>query len=449
MSAGQDTVRTPPHDLAAEQGALGSMLLSRSAIDEVAEIIKPGDHYRPAHQIIHETILELAAGNEPADVITVANLLIKRGELARVGGGAYLHTLIASVPTWAFGASYARIVHDLATKREAIEVGTRIVQLGYDGDGDAAGIAELARTMAGGIGASTAPAGLPSMEELFTEVIDDLESDAPRGIPTPWADVNEAIGALMPGQPVIIAGSTGSGKSLAALGVAAHAAIREGIPTLMATMEMDRRQVMTRLISAEGRVPMHNLLHRRLDAGDWASITKVRERIADAPLMFDDSPVCSVANLRSRLRGMTRSTPAGLLVVDYIGLLDGPGAESRQIEVSAMSAGLKRLAGEFAIPVVVVAQLNRNPQARSDKRPQASDLRESGRLEQDASVVLLLHNQALVDTESPRTGEIDIIVGKNRNGPLCTITAAFQGNYARIVDMVPAWTSSSALRDAA
>lgn len=434
----------PPHDIGAEQCVLGSMLQSPNAIAEVTAVIRhPGDHYRPAHQIVHEAILELDGRGERADVVTVADLLVKRGQLPAAGGYDYLHTLDASVATWAFGGNYARIVHEKAVRRRTIEKGTRIVQLGYEGEGDAADIAERARGLADGIDAAVTSDALPSMEELFTEVIDDLESDAPRGIPTPWEDVNEAIGALMPGQPVIIAGSTGSGKSLAALGIAAHAAIREGIPTLMATMEMDRRQVMTRLISAEGRVPMHNLLHRRLDAGDWASITKVRERIADAPLMFDDSPVCSVANLRSRLRGMTRTTPAGLLVVDYIGLLDGPGAESRQIEVSAMSAGLKRLAGEFAIPVVIVAQLNRNPQARSDKRPQASDLRESGRLEQDASVVLLLHNQALVDTESPRTGEIDIIVGKNRNGPLCTITAAFQGNYARIVDMAPvAWSAS-------
>ena len=428
MSAGEDFGRTPPHDLAAEQGALGSMLLSRSAIDEVSAIIKPADHYRPAHQIIHETILELVAENEPADAITVANLLIKRGELGRAGGGDYLHTLIASVPTWAFGASYARIVHILAVKREAIEVGTRIVQLGYEGGGDAAGIADLARSMADGIGASTAVTDLLTMDELFTEVIDDLESTAPRGVPTPWADVNEAIGGVIPGQPLIIAGRPGSGKSLAALGIAAHAAIREGVPTLMATMEMTRREVMIRLIAAEGRVPLHSMLHRKVEPADWARITKVRERIGDAPLAFDDSPVCSVANLRARLRTMARTTPAGLLVVDYIGLLDGPKAESRQVEVSAMSRDLKRIAGEFGVAVVVVAQLNRKPEMRTDKRPELSDLRDSGTLEQDASVVLLMHNPSLAEPENPRAGEVDLIVAKNRNGPLCTITSAFQGH---------------------
>ena len=438
-----DYGRTPPHDLAAEQCALGSMLLSPNAIDEVTAIIKPADHYRPAHQIIHEVILELVAEGEPVDAVTAGNLLVKRGELGRVGGGVYLHTIIASVPTWAFGASYARIVHDLAVKREAIEVGTRIVQLGYDGAG--ADVAAMARSMADGIGGDDGTADLLSMDDLFAEVIDDLESDAPRGVPTPWADVNEAIGGVIPGQPLIIAGRPGSGKSLAALGIAAHAAIREGIPTLMATMEMNRREVMTRLVAAEGRVPLHSMLHRKVEPADWARITRVRERIGDAPLAFDDSPVCSVANLRSRLRAMRRTTPAGLLVVDYIGLLDGPKAESRQVEVSAMSRGLKRLAGEFGVAVVVVAQLNRKPEMRSDKRPELADLRDSGTLEQDASVVLLMHNPSLAEPENPRAGEVDLIVAKNRNGPLCTITAAFQGHYARIKDMsrtVEPWTPS-------
>jgi replicative DNA helicase len=445
-----DFARTPPHDLAAEQGALGSMLLSPAAVAEVTEIIRPADNYRPAHQIIHEAILALVAEGEPVDAITVGNLLIKRGDLGRVGGGAYLHTLIASVPTWAFGASYARIVRNLAVKREAIEIGTRIVQLGYDGDADAADLAERARTMADGIGTTSAAADLLTMSELFAEVIDDLENDAPRGVPTPWADVNHAIGGLMPGQPVIIAGRTGSAKSMAALGIAAHAAIRERVPTLMATMEMTRREVMTRLIAAEGRVPLHAMMHRQVEPGDWARITAVRERIADAPLAFDDSPVCSVANLRSRLRAMRRKTPAGLLVVDYIGLLDGPKAESRQVEVSAMSRGLKLLAGEFAIPVVVVAQLNRNPESRHDKRPQASDLRDSGSLEQDASVVILLHRPDLNEIESPRAGEIDFIIDKNRNGPRCTVTEAFQGHYARIMDMAPLeWSPSAQASDAA
>jgi replicative DNA helicase len=442
VSTPEEFGRTLPHDLDAERGALGSMLLSPNAIDEVTAIIKPRDHYRPAHQIIHEAILALVAEGEPADAITVGNLLIERGELGRAGGGGYLHTILASVPTWAFGASYARIVQRLAVRRRAIEVGTGIVQLGYEGDGDT-DIAERARTMADAIAAADDAADLLTMDELFAEVIDDLESTAPRGVPTPWEDVNHVIGGLMPGQPVIIAGRTGSAKSMAALGIAAHAAIRERVPTLMATMEMTRREVMTRLIAAEGRVPLHSMVRREVEPGDWAHIQAVRERIADAPLAFDDSPVCSVANLRSRLRAMRRKTPCGLLVVDYIGLLEGPKAESRQVEVSAMSRGLKLLAGEFAIPVVIVAQLNRNPESRTDKRPQASDLRDSGSLEQDASVVMLLHRPDLNEIESPRAGEIDFVIDKNRNGPRCTVTEAFQGHYARIVDMAPvAWSPS-------
>lgn len=439
----EDFGRTPPHDLLAEQRTLGSMLMSPFVACEVAIIIKPEDHYRPAHQIVHETILGLDAEGQLADIVTVAHTLAKAGELARVGGHDYLHTLLASVPTPANGVFYARIVHEHAVRRRAIEQGTRIVQLGYEGDGDAAAIADRARVMADEIAADVALDDLPSMDDLFREVIEDLENDAPRGLPTPWEDVTEAIGGLMPGEVIVLAGRTGSGKSLAALGIAANVAIRGNIPVLLDTMEMNRNEVMTRLIAAEGEVPLHLLLHRRVTSADWDKIASVRERISSSPLVIDDSPACSLPDIRSRLRGMSRAgKAAGLLVVDYIGLLESSQAENRQQAVSALSRGLKLLAGEFRIPVVVVAQLNRMPEHRSDKRPQSSDLRESGSIENDASVVALLHRPDLTDSEHPRAGEIDFIIDKNRHGPRCTITEAFQGHYARITDMSPAWSAS-------
>ena len=436
----------PEHIIASEMAVAGHAITSTRAAEALSDIVGPECFRHGAKGIVFAAAVSLAERGKPVDPVAVMAELTRSGELANAAVRTTLHDCMQAglVPDAAWHAWEVRHDYDRRHAGEALASALGYVRgPGFDPE---TGFEQVRKLVDDALSPARARDELPSMNELFAEVIDDLENQVPRGLPTPWSDVNEAIGGLMAGELVIIAGRTGSGKSVGVLGIAAHAAIRHGVPVLLASMEMNRREIMTRLISAEGRIPLHNLVHRRLDGGNWERISTVMARIADAPLVIDDSPACSLAHLRSRLRGMARTAPAGLLIVDYLQLLaEPPGAETRQAAVAALSRGLKLLAGEFGIPVVAAAQLNRMSEHRTDKRPQASDLRESGSLEQDSSVVILMHRPDLQETESPRAGEIDFIIDKNRHGPRCTVTAAFQGNYARVVDMAPEWTPSSAL----
>ena len=428
--------RTPPHDLDAEQATLGGMLMSRDAIADVAEIITARDHYRPAHQAVHEVILSLYEAGEPTDAVTVANELTKRGEIARVGGAPYLHTLIASVPTAANAGYYARIVRERAILRRLIEAGTRIVQLGYSGDGDADEIAERARREVDDAAPDVGGDAVPSMRDLVLDVIDDVQKGGARGLPLPWRDINDVLCGLAPGTLTYIAARPSIGKSLLGGELAAYIAFKLGLPVLLVSMEMRAEEITLRLISAAAKVPLWDLLHREVSEEDWRRIADVSDMMSQSPLAIDYRPRCTIANIRSRLREMARSNPAAVLIVDYIGLLETPDrAESRNQAVAAISRDLKQIAGEFLIPVVALAQLNRSSEQRPDKWPALSDLRDSGAQEQDADVVLLLHREDFYNRESPRAGEMDIIVAKNRSGPTATVVVAFQGHYARIRDM--------------
>jgi replicative DNA helicase len=944
---------TPPHDIEAEQCTLGGMLMHADAIADVAPIIVPSDHYRPAHQMIHQAIIDLDANRQPADMVTVADLLAQRGELARIGGGAYLHTLVSSVRTWAFAADYARLVRKHAVKRRAIEKGTRIVQMGYAADMDEETLADRARAEVDAILPARPGGDVQDLDELLIEVLTSLEEQAERGIPTPWTDLNDAINGLAPGEMDVIAGRPGTGKalaldtplptptgwttmgevqpgdwllgadglptcamaaspvmfgrecyevefgdrttivadaehlwhtttrasrrqqagrqeryywsaeqlarvkdawqqadhepdrlvttgellqevgaefanilrrrvigripvatvtrivnrrvdrrgtikayphpfpgysrrallgalythislpklasqchrhnpvvttaeiaatlfheqpggarrlnhaipvpracqfpeqqlllepytlgvwlgdgssygsqfttadseivagieaegyrvtkvsgkskylysirmptrpaatarrchgcgqpftpavprqqncsracgqhmsrrtppttcpdcgkrtkqwlctecrkhhgtvpailrsldvlenkhipveylraseaqrrtllaglldtdgyvnkqggvqfavtdkrlacdtlelilslgyrasmttkrvkgrceetstcymvsfspadkvfrltrklsrqktsasprtgsraitavrpvpsvpvrcvrvdnadslylasrawipthnSIAGLQIAALTAVHRKEPAVIFSMEMKRQEIMLRLIAAEGKVPYQALMRRELADDHWARVNRARERIQGSPLVIDDTPVCTLAHIRSRMRELSRERPPAVVVVDYMQLLTGAGrAENRQTEVSAFSRGLKLIAGEFDVPVIAISQLNRAPTQRSDRRPELSDLRESGSIENDASVVVLLHREDANGQETARAGEIDFIVAKNRNGPPVCVTEAFQGHYMRIVDLAPEWTPSSAL----
>jgi replicative DNA helicase len=437
--------RTPPHDLAAEQCALGGMLLSRDAIGDVMAVIKADDHYRPAHQIVHEAIVRLFEAGEPADPVSVAADLTRRGEIARIQGAPYLHTLIAAVPTAANAGYYARIVREKAILRHLIEAATRIVQIGYSEDGNADEIADRARKEIEDAAASVNPAALRSVREVYYGALRDVEDGTERGLPLPWADVTAVLNGLAPGQLVYIAARPGTGKSIAGAMIAADVAMRLKLPALLVSMEMRAEEIMLRLVSATARVPLQGLLSRQVTDSDWDAIARAKEPITESKLVIDDTSKVSVGHIRSRLREMARTEPAAVLVVDYLGLMETrAGAESRNQAVAELSRELKLMAGEFAMPVVVLAQLNRGPEHRPDKRPVLSDLRDSGAQEQDADVVILLHREDAYDPESPRAGEIDFIVAKNRTGPQATIVASFLGHYGCIRDMARAEWSPSA-----
>lgn len=436
-------MRTPPADVAAERAALGGMLLSARAAGDVRDVVREQDLWVPAHQVIFRVICDLADAGKPCDAVTVADELSRCRDLGRTGGAPYLHTLIASVPVAANAGYYARIVAEKAVLRRLTEAGERIAQLGYGG-GDAAELAEEARRITDQV--TVAPSGGESLDELLISVMVGLEKGEQPGLPLPWTDVNDLVSGLTGGDVMVIAAGTGVGKSIAGLSIAAHAAIRLGVPSLVCSAEMRRQEVMLRLIASEGRVPLHVLLRRQLSDEHWERVGVAREKIAGAPMVIDDSPGMSAGLVRARLREMTRAgRPCGLVFVDYLQLLAEPArAESRQLAVAANSRALKLIAGEFGVPVVAAAQLNRGPAKRAGNRPVLADLRESGAIEQDASVVLLLHREGLSGKEPKQNGEIEMIVAKNRNGPLGVVTAAFQGHYARIMDM--AWSPSAMFR---
>lgn len=437
--------RTPPQDIAAEQCVLGGMLLSKDAIADVVEILKPGDFYRPAHTTIYETILDLYTRGEPADAITVAAALADAGELARVGGAPYLHTLIASVPTAANAAYYARIVAERAVLRRLIEAGTRIVQLGY---GAAAGagrdvddIVDLAQQAVYEVTERRVSEDFSPLADLLQPTLDEIEAVGAQGgvmtgIPTGFTDLDRLLNGLHPGQLIVVAGRPGLGKSTVSMDFARHAAIRANCPSVIFSLEMSKVEIVMRLLSAESRVPLHVLRSGQLSDEDWSKLARRMGEISEAPIFIDDTPNMNLMEIRAKARRLKQRHGLKLVVVDYLQLMTSPKRfESRQQEVAELSRGLKLLAKEIECPVVAVSQLNRGPEQRTDKRPQLSDLRESGSIEQDADVVILLHRDDYYDKESPRAGEADFIVAKHRNGPTDTVTVAAQLHLSRFVDM--------------
>jgi replicative DNA helicase len=438
---GEGFERTPPHDIAAEQCVLGGMMLSKDAISDVLDVIKAHDYYRPAHQLVHETILDLYGRGEPADAVTVAAELTRRGDIGRMGGAPYLHTLIASVPTAANAGYYARIVRERAILRRLVEVGTRIVQLGYTGDGDANELVDRAEAEVYGVTDRRISEDYLPLSEIMPGALDEIEAIGSRGgnlagVPTGFADMDALTNGLHPGQMIIIAARPAIGKSALALDICRSASIQHGLTSVLFSLEMSRNEITMRLLSAEARVPLHAMRTGQLGEDDWTRLARRMSEVVDAPLFIDDSPNMSMMEIRSKCRRLKQRNDLKLVVVDYLQLMSSPKrVENRQQEVSELSRSLKLLAKELNVPVVALAQLNRGPEMRTDKRPLLADLRESGSIEQDADVVILLHREDAYERESPRAGEADLIVAKHRNGPTTVVTVAFQGHYSRFVDM--------------
>jgi len=749
MPRGGEFERTPPHDLAAEQCVLGGMMLSKDAISDVLEVIRAHDYYRPAHQLIHDVILDLYGRGEPADAVTVAAELTRSGDIGRMGGAPYLHTLIASVPTAANAGYYARIVRERAILRRLVEVGTRIVQLGYAGDGDADELVDRAEAEIYGVTDRRVSEDYLPLAEIMPGALDEIEAIGSRGgslagVPTGFADLDALTNGLHPGQMIVIAARPAMGKALAldtplptptgwttmgqvqvgeellgadgrpvsvvattevmtgrpcyevvfddqtsivadaehqwvtttradrrlayaaagrgpsgdpafadyrtpvsvrttaeiaaslrrsdhrghnhavpvaaplelpaadlpipayvlgtwlgdgrwlgvlnskhipiqyrrasraqrmallaglldtdgtvnptgsvqftstsarlaadvrelvvglgyrcgmsyrrvqgrteasstaytitftttdeifrlkrkrethrlrgparttprvrqrmivdvrpvasvpvrcvqvsaadslylasrsmipthnsalALDIARAASVKAGQTSVLFSLEMSRNEITMRLLSAEARVPLHAMRTGQLGEDDWTRLARRMSEVVDAPLFIDDSPNMSMMEIRAKCRRLKQRNDLKLVVIDYLQLMSSPKrVENRQQEVSDLSRSLKLLAKELNVPVVALAQLNRGPEMRTDKRPLLADLRESGSIEQDADVVILLHREDAYERESPRAGEADLIVAKHRNGPTTTVTVAFQGHYSRFVDMAP------------
>jgi replicative DNA helicase len=582
----EDYGRQPPQDMAAEQSVLGGMLLSKDAIADVLEKLRPGDFYRPAHQSVYDAILDLYGRGEPADAITVSAELDRRGLLKRVGGAPYLHTLISTVPTAANAGYYAGIVAEKSLLRRLVEAGTRVVQYGYAG-ADGADVAEVVDRAQAEIydvteRRATSEDFVP-LEQLLQPTMDEIDAIASqggiaRGIPTGFTELDECTNGLHPGQMIVVAARPGMGKALkldtplptptgwttmgevqvgdeligadglptrvvaatevmlsrpcfevefsdgtvivadaehqwpTEAGIRTTAQLRSGadrlipatlpsrvggttallalgvhvarvrpvdsvpvrcvqvdneshlylagegmVPThnstlgldflrscsiknrqasIVFSLEMSKAEIVMRLLSAEAKIKLADMRSGRMSDDDWTRLARRMSEISEAPLYIDDSPNLTMMEIRAKARRLAQKTDLRLIVLDYLQLMtSGKKVESRQQEVSEFSRQIKLLAKELSVPVVAMSQLNRGPEQRTDKKPMLADLRESGSIEQDADMVILLHRPDAFEKDDPRGGEADLIIAKHRAGPTKTVTVAHQLHLSRFTNM--------------
>src|SRR5690625_1951415 len=418
------------------------MMLSKDAIADVVETVRGNDFYRPAHEMIFEAIIDLYGRGEPADLVTVSDELSKRGELQRVGGGAYLADLIDMVPTAANAGFYAEIVVERATLRRLVEAGTRIVQLGYAADGgEVDEVINEAQAQVYAVTERGTSEDFVPLGEVIDETLNTIEATQNRGgqvtgIPTGFAEFDDLTQGLHPGQMVIFAGRPAMGKTTLGMDVLRSASIHNGMASVIFSLEMDKTEITMRLLSAEAQVPMNRMRDGSMDDRDWQAMARAMSRIADAPLFMDDSANMSLMEIRAKCRRLKQKHDLQLVVIDYLQLMSsGKKVESRQQEVSEFSRALKLLAKEIEVPVIAISQLNRGSEQRTDKTPVMSDLRESGSIEQDADLILLIHREYYYAKESARAGEADLSVAKHRHCATKTVTVAFEGHYARVKDM--------------
>ena len=438
--------RTPPQDVIAEQSVLGGMLLSKDAISDVVEILRERDFYRPAHELIYDAIVDLYGRGEPADPVTVSAELTKRGDLVRAGGAPYLHTLISSVPTAANAGYYAKIIRERAIMRRLVEAGTKIVQLGYTDEGEVDDAVDQAQAEVYAVTERRESEDYVQLSELLPAAYDEIEKIsagvAGQGVKTGFKDLDALTNGFHPGNMIVLAARPAVGKSTLGLDIARYASIHKRETSVIFSLEMSRSEITMRMLSAEARVPLNNIRSGRLSEEEWARMARRMGEISDAPMFIDDSPNLSLMEIRAKSRRLKQRHDLKLIVIDYLQLMtSGKRVENRQQEVSEFSRQLKLLAKELNVPVVAISQLNRSPEQRSDKKPMLSDLRESGSIEQDADLVILLHREDLYDSQN-RSGEADLIVAKHRNGPTRTIVVSAQLHLARFTDMAATFTTN-------
>ena len=436
-SEGWQGERTPPHDLLAEQSAIGGMLLSKDAVADVVETVRGVDFYIPKHEVIFEAVLSLYSHGEPTDVIAVTDELTKTAQLQRAGGAEYLHTLTGLVPTAANAGYYASIVAEKAVLRRLVEAGTRIVQMGYASEGEVVDLVNNAQAEIYGVtGGVDAEDYVPLVEAIDTAV-DEIERARGRdgemiGVPTGFADLDELTNGLHGGQLIIVAARPGLGKSTLALDFARAATIKHHLPTIFFSLEMGRSEIAMRLLAAESTIGMTTLRKGNMEQRDWDKLANIRGQIADAPLYIDDSTNMTLVEIRAKCRRLSQKVGLKMVVIDYLQLMQGRGRfENRVQEISSLSRGMKLMSKDLRVPFLVLSQLSRAPETRTgDHRPMLSDLRESGSIEQDADMVGFIFREEVYrpDKESLK-GTAELILAKQRNGPTGTVKLAFLNRY--------------------
>jgi replicative DNA helicase len=440
-----DEVRTPPHSVEAEQAVLGGLMLDSNAWDAVADIISASDFYRRDHRLIFEAIVEVAEIRGSCDAVTISEHLERKGRLEEIGGLAYLGTIARDTPSAANVRAYAEIIRERSTLRQLVTAGNEIAAAAIDGRGRPASelvdeaerrVFEIAER------GSRGKMGFVAVRDLLPQTIDrlDLLHQSPgdvRGVPTGFTQLDRKTTGLQPGDLIVIAGRPSMGKTTLAMNIAENAAIAKGVPAAIFSMEMSSEQLVNRLVSSLGRVNQTHLRTGNFSDEDWSRIQGAMSQLSSAKIFVDETPALTPTEVRARARRLKREHDIGLIVVDYLQLMQVSGTkENRATEISEISRGLKALAKELRVPVVALSQLNRAVEQRTDKRPVMSDLRESGAIEQDSDLILLIYREEVYDPNTTRRGIADIIIAKQRNGPIGEIQLTFLGEYTRFENLV-------------
>lgn len=432
--------KIPPQALDAELSLLGALLIDSEAIQKIVDLLKPSDFYKHAHQKIFRAAVALFERSEPTDIITLNNLLQSWGDLEAVGGASFLAQLAAGVATSANVIHYAKIIREKAILRNLISVATEIVDQGFAGSTDVDGFLDSAERSIFEISERNIRQNFYPLREVVKESFRTIEKlyenkSSVTGIPTGYKKLNELTAGLQPSDLIIIAGRPSMGKTALALNMAINAATEAKATVAIFSLEMSKEQLVQRMLCSEARVDSSKLRSGYLRETDWPKLTKAANRLSEAPIFIDDTPAISVLEMRAKSRRLKKEHQLGLIVVDYLQLMRSEVTESREREISDISRSLKALAKELHVPVVALSQLNRGVESRNDKRPQLADLRESGAIEQDSDLIAFIYRDEVYNRDTPERGVAEIIIGKQRNGPIGMLKLKFFNEYTRFEEL--------------
>jgi replicative DNA helicase len=435
--------KIPPQNIEAEQSVLGGILIENEAIYKVMEVLTPDDFYRDAHRKIYDALIDLSERDEPADLVTLTNELRKKNHLDSIGGASYLASLIDSIPTAANIEYYTKIIKEKATLRKLIETSTEIITQSYEDRGDVESLLDEAERAIFQISERRVKPSFYSIKDIVKNSFKTIEKlyekkELVTGVPSGFKELDQRTAGFQPSDLIIVAGRPSMGKTAFCLNLAQYAAIEKRIPAAIFSLEMAKEQLVMRMLCSEAHVEGTRLRTGFLTESDWPRLTLAAGNLSDAPIYIDDSPALSVLELRAKARRLNAEHGVGLLIIDYLQLMKGRSrVESRQQEISEISRSLKALSKELNIPVIAVSQLSRKTEERQGMRPQLSDLRESGAIEQDADLILFLYRDEVYNRseDNPNRGKAEVIIGKQRNGPIGKVELAFLDKFTTFRDL--------------
>lgn len=433
--------RIPPQNLEAERAVLGAVLIDNESIHKVLEFLNPTDFYRDANGKVFEAMVALSQKNEPTDFVTVSNYLESQGTLEMIGGSSYLSELTDSIPSAANVVSYAKIIREKSVLRKLINAASEITAQGYDSPETAEDLLDHAEKAIFEISENRARSSFSSVKDVVKDSFKRIEQlfenqKTITGLATGFAEFDKMTSGLQPSDLIILAGRPSMGKTALALNIAENAAIGEKAVVAVFSLEMAKEQLVTRMLCSQARIDSSKLRRGQLEERDWPMLTKAAGALSEIQLYIDDTPAPTVLEMRAKARRLKREKGLGLIVIDYLQLMRGSAnTKSREQEISEISRSLKSLAKELSVPVIALSQLNRAVENRTNRRPQMADLRESGAIEQDADLIVFIYRDEVYDPNTPDKGVAEVIIGKQRNGPIGTARLAFLNNYTKFENL--------------